>query len=115
MVWGWRASVNIHRSIGALLGGTCLVAVSAPAFAQNTSATTASGQPAGQEQADPNAIVVTAQKRTQRLLDVPQSISVISGESLDKQHALRLSDYLTRIPSANVVESQPGISRIVLR
>ena len=60
-------------------------------------------------------IIVTAQKRTQRLLDVPQSVSVISGESLQNQHAERLSDYLTRIPSANIVESQAGGARIVLR
>ena len=69
----------------------------------------------GPDEGDPNAIVVTAQKRTQRLLDVPQSVSVISGQSLENQHAQRLSDYLTRIPSANIVESQPGNSRIVLR
>ncbi|HEX3675879.1 MAG TPA: TonB-dependent receptor [Sphingomicrobium sp.] len=68
-----------------------------------------------QTQGDQNEIIITAQKRSERLLDVPQSVSVISGESLDEQHATRLSDYLTRIPSANVVESQAGNSRIVLR
>jgi iron complex outermembrane receptor protein len=108
--------VNIHRSVGVLLGGTCFLAMSAPAFAQNNGATAAQGQPSTvQAQGDQNAIVVTAQKRTQRVLDVPQSISVISGQSLEDQHAQRLSDYLTRIPSANIVESQPGNSRIVLR
>ena len=108
--------MNIHRSVGALLGGSCLVAMSAPALAQDNGATAAQGQPSAvQAQGDQNAIVVTAQKRTQRVLDVPQSVSVISGESLENQHAQRLSDYLTRIPSANIVESQPGNSRIVLR
>jgi iron complex outermembrane receptor protein len=108
--------VNIHRSVGALFGGSCLVAMSAPALAQDIGAAVAQGQPSAvQAQGDQNAIVVTAQKRTQRVLDVPQSVSVISGESLENQHAQRLSDYLTRIPSANIVESQPGNSRIVLR
>ena len=48
-----------------------------------------------QTQGNQNEIIITAQKRTQRLIDVPQSVSVISGKSLDKQHAERLSDYLT--------------------
>lgn len=60
-------------------------------------------------------IIITAQKRPQVLLDVPQSVSVVTAESLENQHAQRLSDYLTRIPSANVVEAQAGQSRIVLR
>lgn len=108
--------MNVHRSLGALLAGTCIVAFPAPAVAQSVGAASAAGQPSAvQAQGDQNAIIVTAQKRTQRVLDVPQSVSVISGESLQNQHAQRLSDYLTRIPSANIVESQPGNSRIVLR
>ena len=111
-----RLGVNIHRSAGALLAGTCIIAIPAPAFAQNAAANTAAERPtAVQTEGNPNEIVVTAQKRRQRLIDVPQSISVISGQSLENQHAQRLSDYLTRIPSANIVESQPGNSRIVLR
>ena len=108
--------MNIHRSVGALLAGTCLVGLSAPAVAQDNGAAAPAGQPSAvQTKGDQNAIIVTAQKRTQRVLDVPQSVSVISGQSLENQHAQRLSDYLTRIPSANIVESQPGNSRIVLR
>ncbi|HET7316089.1 MAG TPA: TonB-dependent receptor, partial [Sphingomicrobium sp.] len=63
----------------------------------------------------PTDIIVTAQKRSERLLDVPQSVSVISGDTLEKQHAQSLSDYLTKVPSANIVESQAGQTRIVLR
>src|SRR5258708_28974325 len=58
---------------------------------------------------------IGGQKRAEGLLDVAQSVSVISGDSLKNGHAERLSDYLTRIPSANIVESQSGESRIVLR
>lgn len=109
--------MNIRRSIGMFLAGTCAVAASGPAFAQaanNGAAATA--QPSSvQAKGDQNAIVITAEKRSQRVLDVPQSVSVISGDSLDNEHAERLSDYLTRIPSANIVESQAGQSRIVLR
>jgi iron complex outermembrane receptor protein len=104
------------RQIAALLSGACAAAFASAAAAQNTAATP-SEQKAPATQAESNSvdIVITAQKRSERLLDVPQSVSVISGDSLEKSHAQRLSDYLTRIPSANIVESQPGNSRVVLR
>ena len=108
--------MKIQQKIGAFLGGACLFGFAGPALAQNSDATRADVQPPeAQAQGDQNAIIITAQKRSQRLIDVPQSVSVISGASLDNQHAQRLSDYLTRIPSANVVEGQAGNSRIVLR
>lgn len=103
----------IGRLSVAWLVGTCFAAVAAQAQTGGQAAPPPA--PAADSQGDQNEIVVTAQKRAQRLLDVPQSISVVSGESLENQHAQRLSDYLTRIPSANVVEAQPGQSRIVLR
>ena len=108
----------IRRTFTYLLTGACGAALAAQAQAQNsaTDATTAAAQPsAAQTEGDPNAIIITAQKRPQALLDVPQSVSVISGDALARSHAQRLSDYLTRIPSATIVESQAGNSRIVLR
>ena len=88
----------------------------APAWAQEQEAP----QPPEAEEApaaevDNGEIIVTAQKREQALLDVPQSVSVVSSETLADLNATRFSDYLTRIPSANIVETQAGSSRIVLR
>jgi iron complex outermembrane recepter protein len=106
---------------------TAALAFAAPARGQAPEAATAgvesqdgsvsaSDGVAGQVgETQPQEIIVTAQKRSERLIDVPQSVSVVSAETLQNQHAQRLSDYLTRIPSANIVESQPGSSRIVLR
>ena len=107
----------MNRTFALWLAGTCAAAVATGASAQNTQNTDVAAKPvtATQAQGNPTEIVITAQKRTERVLDVPQSVSVISGDSLDQAHAQRLSDFLTRIPSANVVESQPGESRIVLR
>ncbi len=108
--------MKIHRKVKMFLAGSCAVAASSPVVAQNSGASNPNAQPSSvQTQGDQNEIIITAQKRSQRLIDVPQSVSVISGDSLDNQHAERLSDYLTRIPSANVVESQAGNARIVLR
>ncbi|HET8749360.1 MAG TPA: TonB-dependent receptor plug domain-containing protein, partial [Sphingomicrobium sp.] len=111
--------MKIHHSVAMFLAGTCLSAGAAQAQAEAQQGApdvnSAQQQAADEAGIDQTAIIVTAQKRPQILLDVPQSVSVISGEKLEQQHAQRLSDYLTKIPSANIVESQAGQSRIVLR
>jgi iron complex outermembrane recepter protein len=107
----------ISRSIPLWLASSCAAAFATTAHAQNSDAAVPANPPAAAAEPETSSaeIIVTAQKRQQRLLDVPQSISVISGKDLEATHAQRLSDYLTRIPSANIVESQAGETRIVLR
>ena len=62
-----------------------------------------------------NEIIVTAQKREQTLIDVPQSISVVSGASLDRQQATTFRDYLKLVPGLQLNQTQPGTSRLILR
>jgi outer membrane receptor protein involved in Fe transport len=73
--------------------------------------------PAESGASDPSQdeVIVTAQKREQRLLDVPQSVSVLSAQTLRDTHAERFADYFTRLPSASIVEDQAGQTRLVLR
>ena len=81
-------------SRNALLVSTALFAIAIPgaAAAQDEAAATAvagaSQDPAAANtEADPEGsevIVVTAQKRTQTLIEVPQSISVVSGSTLEE-------------------------------
>jgi len=51
-------------------------------------------------------IIVTAQKKSERLQDVPVPVTAISGEALASSNQLRLQDYFTSIPGFNVI---PGI------
>ena len=60
-------------------------------------------------------IVVTAQKRTQLLIDVPQSISVVSGATLEKQNASSFADYLKLVPGLQLSQSTPGQGRLIVR
>jgi iron complex outermembrane receptor protein len=113
MVSGREARVNIQRSVGALLGGTCLVAMATPALAQNSNGATQ--QQAAQAPADQNAIVVTAQKRAQLLIDVPQSVSVVTGQTLEAQHATNFQDYLKLVPGLQLNQSDPGEGRLIVR
>ncbi|MFZ0269235.1 TonB-dependent receptor [Caulobacter sp.] len=75
----------------------------------------AAAPPRGADSAVLDEIIVTAQKREERLLDVPQSVSVLSAQTLAQVHAERFSDYFTRIPSAAIVETQAGQARLLLR
>lgn len=72
---------------------------------------------AGQQgtQDDVQQVIVTAQKRAQTMVDVPQSMSVVGGDTLDKHQATGFADYLKLVPSLQLVQSTPGEGRLVLR
>jgi len=60
-------------------------------------------------------IIVTAQKREERLRDVPQSVTAISEVTLERLQANDFSDYVARVPGMTAVTNQPGSSRLTLR
>jgi outer membrane receptor protein involved in Fe transport len=60
-------------------------------------------------------IVVTAQKRAQVLLDVPASVTVVGGDTLDRQQAKSFQDYLSLVPGLSINGSTEGVNRITLR
>jgi iron complex outermembrane recepter protein len=71
-----------------------------------------------QESASENLeeIVVTAQKRLERLQDVPISISVLRGEDLDRSTSKGLSELLNRVPGVSATGfSQPGVTQLAVR
>ena len=50
-------------------------------------------------------IVVTAQKRTERLIDVPVSVSAVESATLIRQNIVSLRDFSTRIPGITVASN----------
>jgi len=63
-----------------------------------------------------NVIIVTAQKRSESLQDVPASVSVLTGDQLENLHATSLSEYATYIPGLTVgSEGSPGQTSVSLR
>lgn len=60
-------------------------------------------------------IIVTAQKRTEALIDVPLSISVVDGGALERQHAANFEDYLKLVPGLQLNQDTPGSGRLVMR
>ena len=64
---------------------------------------------------DPAEIVVTAQKREERILDIPQSVTVLSGDNLERQNATNFQDYVNQVPGLSLEQDEPGVGRLVLR
>ena len=112
------------RTTLAMLMATSALALSVtPALAQDAPANAAS-QPATDTQTGSGAeaitgqredVIVTAQRREQTLLEVPQSISVVSGEALERLQAKSFVDYAALVPGLNVTQDNPGQSRLILR
>ena len=87
------------------------------ALALGITASSASAQTAEVDQAEigDNEILVTAQKRSQVLLDVPQSISVVSGDTLEEQNAETFAEYLKLVPGLQLDQSRQGQGRLIVR
>lgn len=58
-------------------------------------------------------VVVTAQKRAEKLQDVPISISVVQGKELDSSSATGISEQLGRVPGLAVTTAQQGGGTVV--
>src|SRR6516162_7868337 len=108
-----RAALYVTSALTAL-------AASVPAFAADAASGAAVQQPseAPAETANTNderIIIVTAQKREQTLIEVPQAVSVVSGTSLEQQQANSFSDYLKLVPGLQLNQSTPGEGRLIIR
>jgi iron complex outermembrane recepter protein len=84
-----------------LYAGICLIAVSAPAIAQNNQQPSTSDQVVATD--DSGEIIVTAQRRAESLQDVPVSVSVATGENLRQQNIRTFEDLSARVPNLRMV------------
>jgi iron complex outermembrane recepter protein len=76
---------------------------SAPALAQSVAPAAEDGAPA--------EIVVTAQKRTERLQDVPVAVSVVSGAALAAQGGVNIENAQYLVPSLNFRKAGTAINQ----
>jgi iron complex outermembrane receptor protein len=63
------------------------------------------------EEAPPGEIVVTAQKRTERLQDVPLAVSVLSGDAIDNASRPNLEGATALVPSLNFVKAGTSLNQ----
>jgi outer membrane receptor protein involved in Fe transport len=60
-------------------------------------------------------IVVTANKHEESLREVPQSVTAVTNETLERIQANDFADYAGQVPGLAVTGDQPGNSRVTLR
>jgi len=60
-------------------------------------------------------VVVTAQKFSQSVVDVPLSISVLGGDDLERTQSLNIQDYVKMVPGLQLTQSMPGQGRLSMR
>lgn len=88
-----------------LIASAAVAALIAPAHAQSTDAAPAASQdPAAfePEASGVQDIVVTAQRRSERLQDIPMAITALGGEALERSPVTNLSDIQTSVPNVNI-------------
>ena len=87
----------------ALLGTTALIGAQ-PALAQDA--------PADEET---DVIIVTAQKRSENLQNVPIAITALGSQKLQELQVKELQDTVKFLPSATIQTVQPGFSQVYFR
>jgi iron complex outermembrane recepter protein len=112
-VGGARA---VGEALTVLLEGTGL---QFDAVGVNTIAITTATRPATQTE-NPDAavleeVLVTAQKRTERLIDTPQSVSVLSADAIARLGATQFRDFANAVPGLTFTTAGAGYTQISLR
>jgi outer membrane receptor protein involved in Fe transport len=84
---------------GAVATALCLAAGMAAAQETTPSTTTPPAAGSTATQGKLEEVIVTAQKRTERLLDVPVAITAVQSETLTQENMVSIIDYFARIPN----------------
>jgi iron complex outermembrane receptor protein len=92
-----------HLALG-LLATTMLTAVGAPALAAEAATATQLEE-----------VVVTSQKRSENLQDVPISVVALGTQKLDQLQVSGLTDYVKFLPSVTIQTAGPGFTQIYMR
>lgn len=105
-----RSTKILFSKRALLLTGVLLVPLSTSAIAQTADEkNSASGFEAKDE------IVVTAQKRSERLSDVPASIEALTASSLRQRGVANFNDLGRQTPGLTMVKRQSNVSNVVMR
>ncbi|MEA3031405.1 MAG: hypothetical protein QOG13_2730 [Sphingomonadales bacterium] len=101
--------MNLKRAAFGLFTSTMLC-TSGAAFAQDAPAPAAPAANAGDE-----VIIVTAQKRSENLQNVPISIQALGTQQLEEQNVSNFQDYTRLMPSISYQTFQPGTTNVYIR
>lgn len=107
-----KGRISTRRAYFAASAALVAIVAASGASAQQVGTTEAQAAP---DADDERVIIVTAQRRSERLIDVPQSVSAVGEETLERQQADSFLDYAPLVPGLGIDQSTPGEARITLR
>jgi iron complex outermembrane recepter protein len=107
-------SMNRRRAISGFAVATSAIALTVGSTAQAQEAP-APEHPAAQPNNSDGTIVVTAQRRAERLFVVPQSVTALSADDLARQGATQLRDFATSVPGLSFTTFGAGDTKVSLR
>jgi outer membrane receptor protein involved in Fe transport len=96
-----------------LSSSTLLVLTSTFAVGQAARADDAPAQP--ETAATLQEVVVTAQKRQEKLINVPMAVTAITSDSIKSMHLIDFADLETQVPGLSVELEAPGLDKLTLR
>jgi outer membrane receptor protein involved in Fe transport len=101
-------SVNPQTVLGAAFGAL-LLALSIPFAAAQSGAGAQANQGVIEE------VLVTARKREESVLEIPESLSVITGEDINRQNVKALKDIGFKVPNLNLSMRLDGFPNVSIR
>jgi iron complex outermembrane recepter protein len=100
-------TANRKRATLSVLGSGTLIAKAVSVALAQTAASAAPASDAIQE------VVVTAQRRSENILDVPYNISAVSGQTILDNHILDNAELMRSVPGVSVVDRGDRNSSVV--
>jgi iron complex outermembrane recepter protein len=100
---------------GILMSGHVLLCAGMPLFAAQAiagQANTATDRTASETLPE---VIVTAQKRSERLQDVPVPVTALSAETLAARNQIRMQDYFAEVPGMNLTSTGSGQTSLSIR
>ena len=98
---------TVYARAALLAGAAGIASLAAPVAAQDNAAAAEAAAPAADEApADSGDILVTARRRSERLLDVPVAVSAFDQADLQRTQALDLSGLQAAAPNLNLVQGR---------
>ena len=99
---------KVSYAVAAILGSA--------AFASSVAAAAEAPAPESEANSDALAeVTVTAQRRTERMQDVPISIQALTGENLQQLNISTFDDYIKYLPNVTTANNGPGQNEIFMR
>jgi iron complex outermembrane recepter protein len=96
---------KISYAVAAILGGAS-VAASAQEQAAGTEAAASEGI---------TEVIVTAQRRSEKMQDVPISMQALTGQALQQLNVTTFDDYLKYLPNVTSASNGPGQNEVFMR